>query len=357
MSPEVAPYRLPTRLLAVLSLCCLAGGCNGGDGGGGPPPLGPPGPPPGGCMPPAATGCAIDIGSSFPFEMTGTTNGEVDSFGGASCAMGGDRARDVAFRWTAVSAGRYRFSTRGSGFDTMLVLRDGSCTGPELGCNDDIRRGTVQSELELDLGDCQTVTVVVDGFDSGSVGDFRLSIGGIESACGDGVDNDLDGAADCDDLDCFTSGCAPDDGWPVEWAQLEQEMLVEVNRYRAMGVSCAADPYPPAPPLEMDETIRVAARAHSLDMGEQGYFEHDSLDGREFSDRMADAGFMGPFPWAENIANGYATAEDATRGLIESPGHCRNIMDPEHRVVGIGYAFVEGSPAGSYWTQDFAAGH
>jgi uncharacterized protein YkwD len=128
--------------------------------------------------------------------------------------------------------------------------------------------------------------------------------------------------------------------------------------YRAMGFDCdTEDSFGAAGPLEMDAVIQVAARAHSLDMGEQDYFDHDSLDGRSFSDRMTMAGFAGASPWGENIAAGQQTALSVVEGWMESDGHCANIMNPSYRVIGIGYAEVEGSSYGTYWTQDFAASH
>jgi uncharacterized protein YkwD len=92
-------------------------------------------------------------------------------------------------------------------------------------------------------------------------------------------------------------------------------------------------------------------------MGNQDYFEHDGLDGRTPFDRMADAGFRGAGPMGENIQAGSASAMDATESLMSSPPHCRNIMNPEYRVLGTGHAFVAGSGYGDYWTQNFGGSH
>ncbi len=72
--------------------------------------------------------------------------------------------------------------------------------------------------------------------------------------------------------------------------------------------------------------------------------------------RIAAAGYRAS-GWGENIAAGQSTPEEVVQGWMESPGHCRNIMNPEYRTIGIGYGVVPGSPYGTYWTQDFAAGH
>ncbi|MCB9524231.1 MAG: CAP domain-containing protein [Myxococcales bacterium] len=139
-------------------------------------------------------------------------------------------------------------------------------------------------------------------------------------------------------------------------------MLVATNAARAAGATCGpyegepARQYPPAPALTMNHTLRLAARLHSQDMATRGYFDHVTPDGRDPFDRMHDIGFMGAQPWGENLAAGSPTAQAAVDGLMNSPGHCRNIMNAEYRVVGLGYAYGEANMYGHLWTQKFAAG-
>lgn len=149
----------------------------------------------------------------------------------------------------------------------------------------------------------------------------------------------------------------PDSSWPAEWAALEDAVVIEVNKVRAAGTYCAQEWHPPVGPVEMNEVIRIAARLHSEDMAKQGYFAHASLDGRTFSDRMTEAGFSGPGPWGENIATGYTNAAAVVAGWVSSPGHCRNLMAGDYRVMGIGYYYLPTAPTKSYWTQNFAGGH
>lgn len=87
-------------------------------------------------------------------------------------------------------------------------------------------------------------------------------------------------------------------------------------------------------------------------MGEQGYFSHDSLDGRSPWDQMRDAGYEGSLR-AENIAGGSGTAEATFQQWKSSDGHCRNMMSSQVNELGVGYAFVEGSPFGHDWVQNF----
>ena len=136
----------------------------------------------------------------------------------------------------------------------------------------------------------------------------------------------------------------------------EVEALAIVNAHRAAGAVCGATTFGPAPALVMDSRLRDAARLHSTDMATQNYFSHTSLDGRSFSQRISATGFNGGKPWAENIAAGYGSPAAMMSGLMGSPGHCSNIMNPAYRAIGIGYAFGQGSSYGHYWTQNFAAG-
>ena len=208
----------------------------------------------------------------------------------------------------------------------------------------------------MDLEGNQSIVIVVDGWNR-EQGAYQLTIEGVEEACDDGVDNDNDGLTDCDDPDCLSVECAFGGAWPVDWIEHEERMLIEVNLRRAEGAMCAEDYYPPVPPREMNRYLRLSARLHSLDMGEQNYFEHEALDGRSPTDRMLDAGFTGAYPTGENISAGYPTAAESVEGLMNSPGHCRNIMSPDFEVIGLGYSYNDASDYGQYWVQNFGGSH
>lgn len=294
-------------------------------------------------------------GSALPFEASASTAGGASAFD-PGC-IDPTAAPDVAFEWTAPRAGAFDISTEGSAFDTVLSVRRG-CAGEEIACVDDAG-GSRQASLTVTLAECETIVIVVDGFSLDEAGAVSLRITGRESVCDDGVDEDGDGLVDCDDTDdCRTRGCIDDGSWPEAWSELEWGVLELTNARRAAGASCGSEgAFAPAPPLEMDETIRIAARLHSEDMATADYFEHTSLDGRTFGRRMADAGFTGAGPIGENIAAGPEDAESVVRGWMASDGHCANIMSPQFRVIGIGYAFGASSQFGHYWTQDFAGSH
>lgn len=100
--------------------------------------------------------------------------------------------------------------------------------------------------------------------------------------------------------------------------------------------------------LRVDERLVAAAQGHSADMAERNYFDHDSPEGEGPGERTAEQGY--PSWSGENIAFGYATAEDVVEGWMDSQGHRRNILNCDSVAVGVGA--VE-SERGIYWTQVF----
>jgi uncharacterized protein YkwD len=144
--------------------------------------------------------------------------------------------------------------------------------------------------------------------------------------------------------------CAPTESWNPDYAALEAEIVVIVNRYRAEGANCGGEEMPPAGPLTMDPNLQCAARVHTMDMAERDFFDHDNPDGDGPDDRMEAAGYDGR-GWGENIAAGNSTAEETMEQWMNSPGHCRNIMNDGYTLIGVGYY-----PGGEYdhlWTQTF----
>jgi uncharacterized protein YkwD len=101
-------------------------------------------------------------------------------------------------------------------------------------------------------------------------------------------------------------------------------------------------------PVEIDDRLVAAARAHSEDMAANGYFSHDSLDGSSFSDRVLAAGY--PRPAAENIAQGQDSAQSVHDAWMNSSGHRANILNCDLTAVGVGVHLGTWT-----WTQDFGA--
>ena len=84
----------------------------------------------------------------------------------------GSASPDVSAGWTTSSF--FTFDTAGSNHDTVLYVRDGSCSGPELACDDDTIG--LQSEVTVPLTSGQTVAILVDSF--AVAGSFVLNVSG-----------------------------------------------------------------------------------------------------------------------------------------------------------------------------------
>ena len=87
--------------------------------------------------------------------------------------------------------------------------------------------------------------------------------------------------------------------------------------------------------LRFDPALAEAAQRHAVDMAEQDYFSHSSLDGRTFSDRVGEATYDG-FPTGENIAFGQRDADSVMVSWMNSSGHRNNILSPNSNEIGVG---------------------
>ena len=126
--------------------------------------------------PPTPTGPAcpdVDLGSSLPLTTPGSTDGALND---ASSPCGGGLALERTFLYTAPVTATYTIDTVGSAFDTVLYVRDGSCFGLELACNDDaFDASTNTSQVTLLLSAGQSIVIFVDGFGP-MTGRFTLNI-------------------------------------------------------------------------------------------------------------------------------------------------------------------------------------
>jgi uncharacterized protein YkwD len=127
---------------------------------------------------------------------------------------------------------------------------------------------------------------------------------------------------------------------PEPRPDLEAKMLVLVNEERGKaGLK----------PLKFDAEMLPVARAHSQDMFARGYFSHITPEGLSPFDRMRNAKvrFLSA---GENLALGQ-TLNICHRGLMKSPGHRANILNPAFGKVGI--AILDGGFYGLMITQNF----
>ncbi|MFE8699352.1 CAP domain-containing protein [Cytobacillus sp. FJAT-54145] len=106
------------------------------------------------------------------------------------------------------------------------------------------------------------------------------------------------------------------------------------------------------PILIWDNRVRETARKHSLDMAENGYFDHTNLQGQTPFDRMKADGVSYMLA-GENLAYGQFSSIFAHEGLMNSLGHRKNVIHPEFEYLAVGVAFnTESHP---YYTQKYYA--
>jgi uncharacterized protein YkwD/uncharacterized membrane protein required for colicin V production len=123
-------------------------------------------------------------------------------------------------------------------------------------------------------------------------------------------------------------------------ADLEADMLVMINKERSQnGLK----------QLQADPEMAIVARKHAADMFERGYFSHYTPEGDDPFARMKNEN-VSFFTAGENLALAQ-TLVMAHKGLMNSPGHRANILNPAFGRVGIG--ILDGGIYGLMITQNF----
>ena len=74
--------------------------------------------------------------------------------------------------------------------------------------------------------------------------------------------------------------------------------------------------------------------------------ERGFLSGISYEQMMRTAG--------ENAAAGASSPQEVMDVWMNSPGHRQNILNPDFRYLGVGYAYVSDSQYNNYWIQIFS---
>ena len=116
----------------------------------------------------------------------------------------------------------------------------------------------------------------------------------------------------------------------------EQRVLTLLNRLRAAkGLST----------LRSRDTLRDAARVHSVRMLRDDFFAHEDPDGRGAPDRVAAVDRRHLYKYfGENLALIRPPREDSAKtvhdGWVDSPGHYKNMISPRPTHIGVGCAIL-----------------
>ncbi len=103
-------------------------------------------------------------------------------------------------------------------------------------------------------------------------------------------------------------------------------MLQLVNEVRKKGCQCGDTYYYPATSVSWNNQLETAAYGHSEDMYSNKFFDHTAPDGSNGGVRIQQAGYNW-MTYGENIAMGYKSEREVLDGWLQSPGHCKNIMN------------------------------
>jgi uncharacterized protein YkwD len=112
---------------------------------------------------------------------------------------------------------------------------------------------------------------------------------------------------------------------------LESGVLVDINNFRrAHNLT----------PLHLNAKLSAAARQHTQQMAQDGYFAHESVDGAAFWKRIQ--GFYASGPWGywsvgENLlwSSPDVTPQQALQMWLKSPEHRANLLNPRWREIGV----------------------
>lgn len=94
--------------------------------------------------------------------------------------------------------------------------------------------------------------------------------------------------------------------------------------------------------LSMNNNLRNAAQAHTIDMACRQYFSHTAPAPAPFGaspfDRITAFGYAYSAA-AENIAAGQTSPAEVVTSWMNSEGHRTNMLNPTYTQIGIGYVF------------------
>lgn len=138
----------------------------------------------------------------------------------------------------------------------------------------------------------------------------------------------------------------------AEWARTGIDVTAGLNSQELMRLGFQE-------PLALNPFLTIAARAHSLDMANRDFFDHENPDGLDPTDRAQAAGYMGTA--GENIAAGYDSVDAVHEGWLESLGHRLNVLSLHadfdsgfhYDEFGPGFAYTNIGPFYDYFSEEF----
>jgi uncharacterized protein YkwD len=109
------------------------------------------------------------------------------------------------------------------------------------------------------------------------------------------------------------------------------------------------------PPLKAASELMDSAQYHSDWMASHNCFAHSCPGEPTWVQRIVNTGYVNYVLLGENIAGGYPTANEVVQAWMRSSGHKANMLNPDFREAGGGYAYSASSTYHHYWTMDYGA--
>ncbi len=122
-------------------------------------------------------------------------------------------------------------------------------------------------------------------------------------------------------------------------------MIIKVNKIRKKGCHCGTTYYPAVAPVQWNELLYNSALSHAKEMNKYDFFSHFSARGLDIGDRLDRFGY----PWqvaGENLGEGQQSFNEVLRDWMDSPSHCRMLMNPKIEEMGV-------AKHSRYWVQHF----
>ena len=122
-------------------------------------------------------------------------------------------------------------------------------------------------------------------------------------------------------------------------------MLYKVNNLRAEGCYCGGEYMSPAGKVVWDDILYKSALSHATEMKRKNFFSHFSASGQDIGDRLDGFGYTWQVA-GENLGEGQRSFREVFYDWIDSPSHCRMLMNPKVEEMGV-------ARYSKYWVQHF----
>jgi uncharacterized protein YkwD len=124
------------------------------------------------------------------------------------------------------------------------------------------------------------------------------------------------------------------------------DVLVRVNNLRVKGCNCGGKIMPPVAKVHWDRSLYEVSRDYAKYMNRYHHFDHINLKGEDLGDRLDQKGYKWQM-FGENLGIGYKRFDDVFKAWMESPSHCKMLMNELATVMGL-------SRTNRYWVLSMA---